>query len=87
MTGPTAHVFRRRADRRVPEAICMTVRAPVFPPRLPAERLRDRGDEGAGRAAGLEDAVVVNTCAVTAEAVRKARQEIRRLRRDNPDAR
>ncbi|WP_371225262.1 tRNA (N(6)-L-threonylcarbamoyladenosine(37)-C(2))-methylthiotransferase MtaB [Roseovarius sp. 2305UL8-3] len=38
-------------------------------------------------AAGLDNAVVVNTCAVTAEAVRKARQEIRRLRRDNPDAR
>jgi len=37
--------------------------------------------------AGLSDAVVVNTCAVTAEAVRKARQEIRRLRRENPDAR
>jgi len=38
------------------------------------------------RQAGLENAVVVNTCAVTAEAVRKARQEIRKLRRDNPDA-
>ena len=37
--------------------------------------------------AGLEDLVVVNTCAVTAEAVRKSRQEIRRLRRDNPKAR
>ncbi|MEP2680056.1 MAG: tRNA (N(6)-L-threonylcarbamoyladenosine(37)-C(2))-methylthiotransferase MtaB [Sulfitobacter sp.] len=37
--------------------------------------------------AGLEDLVVVNTCAVTAEAVRKSRQEIRRLRRDNPQAR
>ena len=37
--------------------------------------------------AGLENAVVVNTCAVTAEAVRKARQEIRRLRRENPGAR
>lgn len=37
--------------------------------------------------AGIGDAVVVNTCAVTAEAVRKARQEIRKLRRDNPDAR
>ena len=37
--------------------------------------------------AGLGDAVVVNTCAVTAEAVRKARQEIRRLRRENPTAR
>ncbi|MFP4239513.1 MAG: tRNA (N(6)-L-threonylcarbamoyladenosine(37)-C(2))-methylthiotransferase MtaB [Rhodosalinus sp.] len=37
--------------------------------------------------AGLADALVVNTCAVTAEAVRKARQEIRRLRRENPQAR
>ena len=37
--------------------------------------------------AGLDNAVVVNTCAVTAEAVRKARQEIRKLRRQNPDAR
>jgi threonylcarbamoyladenosine tRNA methylthiotransferase MtaB len=36
--------------------------------------------------AGVQDALVVNTCAVTSEAVRKARQEIRRLRRDNPDA-
>jgi threonylcarbamoyladenosine tRNA methylthiotransferase MtaB len=36
--------------------------------------------------AGLENLVVVNTCAVTAEAVRKSRQEIRRLRRENPDA-
>ncbi|WP_412552724.1 tRNA (N(6)-L-threonylcarbamoyladenosine(37)-C(2))-methylthiotransferase MtaB [Shimia sp. MIT1388] len=38
------------------------------------------------QSAGLENAVIVNTCAVTAEAVRKSRQEIRRLRRDNPDA-
>ncbi|WP_417245405.1 tRNA (N(6)-L-threonylcarbamoyladenosine(37)-C(2))-methylthiotransferase MtaB [Celeribacter sp.] len=35
---------------------------------------------------GVENAVVVNTCAVTAEAVRKARQEIRKLRRANPEA-
>ena len=38
-------------------------------------------------AAGLSNAVIINTCAVTAEAVRKARQEIRKLRRENPDAR
>jgi len=37
----------------------------------------------AGRA-GLADALVVNTCAVTAEAVRQARQAIRRARRENP---
>jgi len=35
---------------------------------------------------GLENSVIINTCAVTAEAVRKARQEIRRLRKENPDA-
>ncbi|HBD90099.1 MAG TPA: 30S ribosomal protein S12 methylthiotransferase RimO, partial [Gemmobacter sp.] len=37
-------------------------------------------------AAGVANAVVVNTCAVTAEAVRKAKQEIRRLARENPGA-
>ena len=37
-------------------------------------------------AAGLKDVVVVNTCAVTAEAVRKSKQEIRKLRRDNPSS-
>ncbi len=37
-------------------------------------------------AAGLSGAVIVNTCAVTAEAVRKARQDIRRLARENPGA-
>ncbi len=41
--------------------------------------------------AGLDElaggAVVVNTCAVTGEAVRQARQAIRRARRDNPQAR
>ncbi len=38
-------------------------------------------------AAGLADAVVVNTCAVTAEAVRQARQSIRRIRREKPGTR
>jgi threonylcarbamoyladenosine tRNA methylthiotransferase MtaB len=38
-------------------------------------------------AAGLDEAVLVNTCAVTGEAVRQARQAIRRARRDNPQAR
>ncbi len=38
------------------------------------------------QATGLQGAVVVNTCAVTAEAVRKAKQEIRRLARENPGA-
>jgi threonylcarbamoyladenosine tRNA methylthiotransferase MtaB len=36
---------------------------------------------------GVGDAVIVNTCAVTGEAVRQARQAIRRLARERPDAR
>jgi threonylcarbamoyladenosine tRNA methylthiotransferase MtaB len=34
--------------------------------------------------AGLSDALIVNTCAVTATAVRQAKQSIRKARRDNP---
>ena len=41
---------------------------------------------GHAEAAGLKDAVIVNTCAVTAEAVRQARQVIRRARRERPTA-
>ena len=46
---------------------------------------------GHAAAAGLDDApnptIVINTCAVTAEAVRQARQAIRKARRDKPHAR
>ncbi|MEI8275697.1 MAG: tRNA (N(6)-L-threonylcarbamoyladenosine(37)-C(2))-methylthiotransferase MtaB [Hyphomicrobiales bacterium] len=38
-------------------------------------------------AAGVDNAVVVNTCAVTSEAVKQARQSIRRIKRERPDAR
>ena len=41
---------------------------------------------GHAEAAGLTDAVIVNTCAVTSEAVRQARQAIRRARRERPEA-
>lgn len=37
-------------------------------------------------AAGLNDAVIINTCAVTSDAVRKAKQTIRKTRRERPDA-
>jgi threonylcarbamoyladenosine tRNA methylthiotransferase MtaB len=39
------------------------------------------------QAAGLRDTIIVNTCAVTAEAERQARQAIRRARREHPAAR
>ena len=42
---------------------------------------------GRAEAAGLADAVIFNTCAVTNEAVAQARQAIRRTRRERPDAR
>ncbi len=42
---------------------------------------------GFASAAGLDDVVIVNTCAVTAEAERQARQAIRKLRRERPSAR
>jgi threonylcarbamoyladenosine tRNA methylthiotransferase MtaB len=42
---------------------------------------------GAAAAAGLRGAVIINTCTVTAEAERQARQAIRRARREHPDAR
>lgn len=40
-----------------------------------------------GHAAALDDVIIVNTCAVTAEAERQARQAIRRAHRDRPGAR
>ena len=47
-----------------------------------SEAMRARAE-----AAGHADLVIVNTCAVTAEATRQARQSIRRLARQNPDRR
>jgi threonylcarbamoyladenosine tRNA methylthiotransferase MtaB len=60
----------------------MTLDVVTFGCRLNAyesEAIRLRAGE-----AQLRDAVVVNTCAVTAEAVRQSRQAIRRLKRENP---
>ena len=42
--------------------------------------------EGHARDADLRGAVIINTCAVTGEAVRQSRQAVRRARRDNPQA-
>lgn len=41
--------------------------------------------KAAATASGLSDIVIVNTCAVTAEAVRQARQTIRKIKRETPD--
>jgi threonylcarbamoyladenosine tRNA methylthiotransferase MtaB len=51
-------------------------------------RLNAYESEAIRRAAQTrDDAVIVNTCAVTAEAVRQARQSIRRIKRERPEAR
>jgi threonylcarbamoyladenosine tRNA methylthiotransferase MtaB len=47
---------------------------------------REAAAAGVGEAIGV-NTVVVNTCAVTGEAVKQARQTVRKLRRENPDAR
>src|ERR1019366_6966082 len=39
-----------------------------------------------GHAAGLADTIIINTCAVTAEAERQARQAIQRAHRERPEA-
>lgn len=63
----------------------MTVDVVTLGCRLNAFEAEVIGREAA--AAGLERTIVVNSCAVTGEAVAQARQTIRRLRRDHPAAR
>ncbi|HJT44283.1 MAG TPA: tRNA (N(6)-L-threonylcarbamoyladenosine(37)-C(2))-methylthiotransferase MtaB [Rhizomicrobium sp.] len=63
----------------------MTLQVVTFGCRLNAyesEAIRDRAAE-----AQLRDALVVNTCAVTREAVRQSRQAIRKFKRENPACR
>ena len=64
-------------DRKIPIFATLGCRLNAYE----SEAMREMVD-----AAGLSDAVIVNTCAVTAEAVRKSQKEVRRLRRDNPTA-
>src|SRR6202000_283394 len=47
-----------------------------------SEAMRARADE-----AGLDNAIIFNTCAVTGEALRQSREAIRKARRENPKAR
>ncbi len=49
---------------------------------LESEVMRDEMNK-----VGVDDAVIINTCAVTTEAERQARQTIRRIKRERPDAR
>ena len=60
-----------------PRVITMGCRLNAFE----SELMRSHGEQG-----GLGEAVIINTCAVTAEAERQSRQAVRRARRDNPNA-
>src|SRR5689334_6839379 len=63
----------------------MTVEIVTFGCRLNAFESEVIRREAEG--AGLSDIIVINSCAVTNEAVAQVRQSIRRLRRERPDAR
>jgi threonylcarbamoyladenosine tRNA methylthiotransferase MtaB len=63
----------------------MSVEVITFGCRLNASESEVIAREAAG--AGLSDTIVINSCAVTNEAVAQARQSIRRLKRDRPGAR
>jgi len=74
-----------QADERLPTAVAGEPTIVTLGCRLNAfesEVMRQHA-----RAAGLSDCIVVNTCAVTGEAVRQAAQTIRKLRRERPEAR
>ena len=62
---------------RAPEIITFGCRLNTYESEVMREHARDTG---------LSNTVIVNTCAVTAEAERQARQAIRRARRKRPDA-
>lgn len=63
--------------KKTPEIVTFGCRLNVYE----SEVMKDHAEK-----AGLEDAIIFNTCAVTKEAERQARQAIRRARKENPDA-
>jgi threonylcarbamoyladenosine tRNA methylthiotransferase MtaB len=65
----------------------MTVEVLTFGCRLNAYESQVMRGHAAAQGTSLDDTIIVNTCAVTAEAERQARQAIRRAHRDRPDAR
>ena len=79
----------RMGGRARAGALCrggvMTVEVVTFGCRL--NTYESEAMRGQAAAAGHADLVIVNTCAVTAEATRQARQSIRRLARENPHRR
>ena len=67
---------RLRDPKRDPEVVSFGCRLNAYE----SEVMR-----GHARAAGLKDAIILNSCAVTAEAERQLRQAIRKARREHPE--
>lgn len=66
------------SDKKAPEIVTFGCRLNTYE----SEVMKNHAEK-----AGLEGAIIFNTCAVTNEAVRQARQAIRKARRESPDAR
>lgn len=74
---PDTHMSTPKPTSRPSQVITLGCRLNSYE----SEVMRGHADK-----AGLEGAIIVNTCAVTAEAVRTARQTIRRAAKDHPEA-
>ncbi len=69
--------YNKSLMRKEPEIVTFGCRLNVYESEVMRTHAKD---------AGLEDAIIFNTCAVTKEAERQARQAIRKARRKNPNA-
>ena len=74
---PEPEIDRKMSSIKEPRVVTFGCRLNTYE----SEVMRDHAKN-----AGLDDAIIINTCAVTTEAERQARQSIRRLRRENPDS-
>ena len=78
--GCRLNAYESEVIRREARAAQTAQTAPAHPASVPPAAVAEKGD-------GETSLIVINTCAVTAEAERQARQAIRRARRAHPQAR
>ena len=85
-TAPTAHVPLEPEDPSAPARDDGTDGVDIITFGCRLNAWESEVMRGHAREAGLTDTIIINTCAVTNEAVRQARQAIRRARKDRPEA-
>ena len=66
-----------KTQDKTPRVITLGCRLNAYESDVMASHARD---------AGVENAIFINTCAVTNEAVRQSRYEVRKAKKNNPDA-